>query len=329
MPRTSYYLIDGELRRDLDDAGIAEALKSQKGLLWVDLTAPKEEDGQFLESTFGFHHLAVEDCLSRRLHSPKVDDFGDHLFILVHGVDHAAQYIVQTSELAVFLGRNYVVTSHQARLHSVEAVRDMVEDDARPMKRGADFLAHAFIDALIDNVLPTIDRMTEVAEEVQEEVIHKPQPATLDTILRLNRSSLRIHRVIAPQREMLNRLARGEFEIISSQALILPRRTTTSPASKIELTVQEANNDFRLTFIHRHPAERVDDAVFSIGVHLPAADAGRRHLRDELREHARACLVVGLFRRPRLHGNCDGDRVLVVPDKRLDKDWAATRRARA
>jgi magnesium transporter len=223
VPLTSYYLTDGELRRNVDTDAIATALQSRQGLLWVDVMAPTPDDGRFLESTFGFHHLAVEDCLNPRLHTPKVDDFGEHLFVLVHGVDHAAEDVVQTTELAVFLGANFVVTSHAARLYSVEAVRAMVEDDARPMRRGADFLAHAFVDALIDNILPTIDRMTEVAEEVQEEAIHKPRPATLDTILRLNRSSLRVHRVIAPQREMLNRLARGEFAVISQQALIFFR----------------------------------------------------------------------------------------------------------
>jgi magnesium transporter len=223
VPVTSYYLSDGKLRRDLDADAINAAMKSRQGLLWVDVIGPTPEDGRFLESTFGFHHLAVEDCLSPRLHSPKADDFGDHLFIIVHGVDHEAEDVVETTELALFLGANFVVTSHSARLFNLEAVAAMIEDDARPMKRGADFLAHAFIDGLIDNILPTIDRMTEVVEEVQEEVIHKPQPSALDTILRLNRSSLRVHRVIAPQREMLNRLARGEFAVISEQALIFYR----------------------------------------------------------------------------------------------------------
>ena len=271
MPRTSYYLTDGELRRDLDADAIAEALQSGRGLLWVDLTAPTAEDGRFLESTFGFHHLAVEDCLSPRLHSPKVDDFGEHLFVLVHGVDHAAEDVVQTTELAVFLGRNFVVTSHAARLYSLESVRAMVEDDARPMRRGADFLAHAFIDALIDNILPTIDRMTEVAEEVQEEAIHKPQPSTLDTILRLNRSSLHVHRVIAPQREMLNRLARGEFEVISQQALIFYRDVYDHLVriEDVNQTVRDESNNALSTYlssiaIQQNETMKVLSAVASI-----------------------------------------------------------------
>jgi magnesium transporter len=91
------------------------------------------------------------------------------------------------------------------------------------MKRGTDFLAHALIDALVDNVLPTIDRMSDFAEEIEEEVLRQPQQATLEAILKLKRSTLRIHRVMAPQREVLNRLSRGEFTPIKGEAQIFYR----------------------------------------------------------------------------------------------------------
>jgi len=225
MPFKAFYLTaEGDLRRDLKEEEVLAAYESRQGLLWVDVTATRREDGEFLERTFGFHHLAVEDCLSKRLHSPKIDDFGDYLFIIVHGIDHTAESdIVQTTEMALFLGGSFVVSNHNAPLHSVDSVRRLTEDDGRPMRRGADFLAHALIDSLIDNVLPTIDRMTEVGEDVQEEAIAKPQQSTLEAILRLKRSSLRIHRSIAPQREVVNRLARGEFPVIKEDALIFFR----------------------------------------------------------------------------------------------------------
>ena len=225
MPfRAYYFTAEGDLRRDLGEEEVRAAYESRQGLLWVDVTATRGEDGEFLERTFGFHHLAVEDCLSKRVHSPKIDDFGDYLFIIVHGIDHTAESdIVQTTELALFLGPSFVVSNHNVPLHSVDSVRRLVEDDGRPLRRGADFLAHALIDSLIDNVLPTIDRMTEVGEDVQEEAIAKPQQSTLEAILKLKRSSLRIHRGIAPQREVMNRLARGEFPVIKEEALIFFR----------------------------------------------------------------------------------------------------------
>jgi magnesium transporter len=91
------------------------------------------------------------------------------------------------------------------------------------MKRGADFLAHALMDALIDNILPTIDEMSDRAEEIEEEVIRGPQQVTLEAILQLKRSALRIHRIAAPQRDVLNRLSRGEFRAISEEARIFYR----------------------------------------------------------------------------------------------------------
>ena len=225
MPYRAYYLdSEGQLRRPLTEAEIGQAYASRQGLLWVDVFDPRPEDGEFLEKTFAFHHLAVEDCLTTRLHAPKIDDFGEYLFMIVHGVDHTAESdVVETTELAIFLGPTFVVSSHNLPLFSIDSVRSLVEDDGRPMRRGADFLAHALIDALIDNVLPTIDRMEEMAEVVQEEALATPQQRTLGAILRLKRSTLRIHRVMAPQREMMNRLARGEFPIIKEEAFIFYR----------------------------------------------------------------------------------------------------------
>jgi magnesium transporter len=98
-----------------------------------------------------------------------------------------------------------------------------VKDNGRLLKRGVNFLTHALIDSLIDNILPTVDKMAEMAEEIEEEAIRGPQQTTLEGILKLKRSTLRIHRIMAPQREVLNRLSRGEFSIIKREAQIFYR----------------------------------------------------------------------------------------------------------
>ncbi|HEY51435.1 MAG TPA: magnesium/cobalt transporter CorA [Dehalococcoidia bacterium] len=225
MSFMAYYLApNGQLHKKLSEKEIVQAFQSKKGLLWVDVSETTEEDGSFLEKKLQLHHLAVEDCISPSIHSPKIDDFGEYLFLIVHGINHTVESeIVETTELALFLGPNFVITNHNMPLYSIEAVRKLVEDDGRPMQHGADFLAHAFIDVLIDNVIPTIDKMSDVAEEIEEEVIRNPQQATLEAILKLKRSTLRIHRIMVPQREVLNRLSRGEFNIIKSEAEIFYR----------------------------------------------------------------------------------------------------------
>lgn len=222
MPWKAYYMSpEGVLQCDLNEDEVRHAFQSEQGFLWVDVVETTEADGQFLEQTFGFHHLAVEDCVSERVHPPKTDDFDGYLFTIVHGINHMTESeIVETAELAVFLGPHFVVSNHNSPLYSIEAIRRQVESDGRPMRRAADFLAYTLMDALVDNVLPTIDKMSEIAEEIEEETIRNPQQTVLEAIIKLKRSTLRIHRVMAPQREALNRLSRGDFPLISTDSRI-------------------------------------------------------------------------------------------------------------
>jgi len=225
MPyRSYYYNDDGHLSIDLNESQIQDVYQSKKGLLWIDICETNEADGQFLSKVFGFHHLSIEDCVSEAIHHPKIDDFEDHLFIVVHGINHSAESdIVETAELAIFLGEHFVVTNHNFFLYSVDSLAKLVETDTRPMKRGADFFAYIVIDALIDNVLPTIDKMIDFADVIEEEVIRSPQQSTLEAILKLKRSIMRIHRVMGPQRELLNRLSRYEYPIIRENVSIFYR----------------------------------------------------------------------------------------------------------
>jgi magnesium transporter len=225
MSIKTYYLTpDGNLEHDLTEEDIDKAFKSRQGILWLDLTGVSEEEGKYLERKFGFHSLAVEDCVSVNIHPPKIDDFGGYLFIIVHGINHATEAdIVQTAELAFFLGQNFVVTTHTYPLYSINAVQQIIEEESLIIRRGADSLAYAIIDALVDNVMPTIDAMSDIAEAIEEEVIRLPRKETLEAIIKLKRSTLQVHRVMAPQREVMNRLSRGEFQIIKSEHQIYYR----------------------------------------------------------------------------------------------------------
>jgi magnesium transporter len=225
MAFTAYHLTQsGDLRSGLNEEQIRSAFTNKDGVLWADICETTEEDGRFLERVFGFHHLVIEDCLSKRLHPPKIDDFGDYIFIVVHGIDYTTETnVVGTTEMQIFLGAHFVVSSHATPLFSVEAVRRLVEEHGHPMRRGADFLAHALVDALIDNILPTIDAMGERANDIEEEVIRNPQRSTLEAILHLKRSALQLHRIAAPQRDVMNRLSRQEFSIVSNEARVFYR----------------------------------------------------------------------------------------------------------
>ncbi len=81
MPFKAFYLTaEGDLRRDRGRRRSAPPMSRERGCLGASRRRERE-DGEFLERAFGFHHLAVEDCLSKRVHSPKMDDVGDYLFM--------------------------------------------------------------------------------------------------------------------------------------------------------------------------------------------------------------------------------------------------------
>ncbi len=225
MPIRAFFLnARGDMERDLDVPELEAALESKSGLLWVDVLDPTEGDGALLEQVFRFHHLAVEDCVSKRIHTPKVDDFGDHLFLVVHGVNHSEHgEVIENVELGVFLGRSFVVSSHNVPVASVDSIMRLVEVDGRPMRNGSDFLAYALIDALIDNVLPTINKMAETADELEEEALAGVQSSTPQGILRLKRSAQRLLRLLIPQGEVVLRVSRGDFPMVRREAQIYYR----------------------------------------------------------------------------------------------------------
>ena len=225
MPIKAYYLTpEGNLQHDLSREQIIGAYESKKGLLWVDISETTEEDGRFLEQDLHFHHLAVEDCVSCDIHPPKIDNFDDYIFVVVHGINHVIESdTVETAEIGIFIGKNFVISNHNYPSYSISFIQQKIDENDRLMRRGSDFLTHALVDTFIDNVMPTIDRMTDFAEEIEDEVIHRPQQNVLDAIMKFKRSALKVHRVMAPQRDVLNRLSRGEFPIIKKEAQIFYR----------------------------------------------------------------------------------------------------------
>jgi len=225
MIQCAFYLApDGKLLDQLSTEQITSFLATGEGLLWVDIEDMTSEDAEILSNVFHFHPLAVEDCVSRSIHPPKIDDFEGYLFIIVHGINYYVESdVVETTELNLFVGKNYVVTNHDVPMRSVTSMLERIRKDGRPMRRGVDFLAHDFIDALVDNIVPTIDEMNDKSATVEAEALQEPKRETLASIMQLKRSILALERVMAPQRGILDRLSRGEYSLIGERARIYYR----------------------------------------------------------------------------------------------------------
>lgn len=211
----------GPLQFDISPERCKPALEDKDSLLWVSLEqATHEEYQQILGDLFHFHPLAIEDTESTGFQTPKVDDYGQYLFIVVMALlaDHDRS-LLTSEEFDIFLGQNYVVTSFASpKITAVEKLRLRLQRDERLQTNGADFLCHALIDIIVDDYSPPLEELEDELEALEDRVLAKPQPATLEQILRLKHAIISVRRVIAPQREVINHLTREEYPMIDRQS---------------------------------------------------------------------------------------------------------------
>lgn len=222
MEIRSFYLDpSGEVLRNLDAGDLDQAIADEEHVIWVDIYDPESDSGEYLHEKFGFHPLAIEACNST-LHQPsRADEFEDHLFIILHGVDYSSEADhVETARLSAFIKKGLLVTIHRVPLITVDQVSEQLTRDSRHLQRGEAFLAYYIFDALMENVLPSIDRLMEVASQVEERSLGHPDKRVLEAILDLKRSALYLHRMLVPQRNVMSRLARGEFAAIPQETEI-------------------------------------------------------------------------------------------------------------
>ncbi|MBK9990761.1 MAG: magnesium/cobalt transporter CorA [Verrucomicrobia bacterium] len=206
--------------RDLEVEAL-RLVRADKGLmLWVDLDDPTaEEIKTILEGVFQFHPLEIEDCATPSS-LPKVEDYDDHLFMVTHAVDFTRTEKFNTTELDLFLGKDYLVTFHRKPLRSVQAALDRCAKATGVVARGPDRLAHTVLDLLVDNYKPVIDELRAELEELEEIVLTKGDESLISKLLHVRTDINRLRQIVRPQRDVVSRLAHGENKHV--RAIMLP-----------------------------------------------------------------------------------------------------------
>ena len=218
MMRIMHRRADGTIDTSFDAGSLTGALADPSGLTWVDFNdEPPEACTRIMAGVFHFHPLAIDDALAES-HVPKVDDWGEYLYLVLHALefDGGEQQALSTIELDIFAGRNYVVTHREQDLDALERVWALCPKDERLLGRGAARLLYHLVDEVVAGHMPVVDRMDEEMDRIEEQILNAPGPASLPQVLGIKRSLLHLRRIVAPQREALNRLARDELSAIPS-----------------------------------------------------------------------------------------------------------------
>lgn len=223
MVRSIFFTPNKPTQKNLTEIEIPNALKQPDSLLWVHLEkSDSNELLHYLKDIFNFHPLAIEDCQSSEYQTPKVDDFSTYLFMVTHLIQFEAQESgLVTHELNLFLGSNYLVScSLHENIKPIESVWEGLNRDERLHENGSDFLCHAILDRLVDSYMPVLDKLDDEIDLLEDSVMAKPEPQTLERILSLKHNIMALRRVISPMREVVNKLSRDDYPQIDQHSRI-------------------------------------------------------------------------------------------------------------
>jgi len=187
------------------------------GVTWINVDGLHEvEVLGALGERFGLHPLVIEDILNTA-QRPKLEDHGEHLFVVLKSLYHGAGLHgdPEVEQISLVLGPNYVLSFQERGGDEFDPIRDRIHTiKGRVRKAGADYLAYALIDLIVDYYFVVLERFGDRLESLEEELIAAPTPGTAHTIHHLKREMALLRKSTWPLREVIGNLERSESPLI-------------------------------------------------------------------------------------------------------------------
>ncbi len=185
-------------------------------VLWIQVEGLGDADTiRELGRLFELHDLALEDVVSG-YQRPKAEEYEDHYYIVVREATGDRQ--LGTSQVSLFLGKGFLITFRQG---PGEAWNKIYERKSREIGRirtgGVDYLAYSLLDASLDTYYPVIEKIGEVIQGLEDEIIARPEQGAMARIHGIKRDLLDVRSAVWPFREAINTLQRDEEDIITEE----------------------------------------------------------------------------------------------------------------
>jgi magnesium transporter len=174
-----------------------------------------------LGSIFDLHRLALEDVVN--VHQrPKEDAYKNYYFIVARMAE--LQDRLETQQLSMFLGANYVLTFQETESTRFNPLRNRISDKSgRIRKSGPDYLAYAILDSCIDNYYPVLEKYGESIETLEDQVVLRPSNQFVSEIHEMKRDLLLLRRAVWPLREAISSLIREPSHLITDETRVYIR----------------------------------------------------------------------------------------------------------
>jgi len=182
-----------------------------RNLTWVNIEKPTRQEMDYLAQNYPFHPLDLDDCLSK-VHLPKIDEYKDYLFIILHFpvFDHRTR-TTRPSQVSIFLGKDFLVTVHNGDLKPFASMPSRCRQDDRLCEEylgnGSGHLLYRIVDTLVDYCFPMVNKTLANLEEIEDRVFNDKASASKE-ITMLRRDVAAQRRIIAPLKMVIADLER-------------------------------------------------------------------------------------------------------------------------
>ncbi len=214
---------------------------SSNGVLWTNIQKPTYSDMTVLGQKYPFHRLNLEDCLSK-IQIPKIDRYQDHTFVILHFPTPDKEKGFLFSQLAIFIGTDYLVTIHHGDLKPLEELFAMCKIDERQrqviMGKSAGYLLYKIIDTLVDDLLhilmKVVGNIDDIEDSVFDERISIPRQISL-----LRREITTLRRIVIPLRRTVVDLSK-DVQRFSREDLAVYFKDVQDHIEKVYEALEEA-----------------------------------------------------------------------------------------
>ncbi len=186
----------------------------RRAVTWIDVDGLGDAEVLArIGSTFRLHPLAMEDVVN--VHQrPKVEAYDEHLFIVARMLSMAGGQ-VDGEQVSIFLGRNVVLTFQERPGDCLDPVRARIRRPQSLIRRqGADYLAYAVLDALIDGYFPVLEALGERMEELEDAILESPSTDDVAEVHAVKRNLLSLRRAVWPLRDSLSAMIRDPSDLV-------------------------------------------------------------------------------------------------------------------
>ena len=225
FPKITLVEYDGEtlIERTVKNVHELETLAERPTVTWVNVDGLGDlKTLNHLAGLFHIHSLVLEDVVHAHQRA-KVEEYGDNLFIVAHMLSRE-NGVLNREQLSLFLGQGFLVTFQERPGDCLEPVRDRIRrGKGRIREAGADYLAYALLDAVIDAYFPLLEWFDEELEDAQNAILDNPTHDIVSHIHTMKNDLLFVRRAVWPLREAINALLREGNPVVSKETRVYLR----------------------------------------------------------------------------------------------------------